>query len=178
MQAESFLKKAVSRWFCYGLHSLSFSKRVSAGCLLVVVIWPNFFLHFFNVYFTIWPLCGLSWFSAAQISLVTVERGKPVTLQCFVKEGFARRQLKWYKQSAGDTLQIITTIRSHVDSTFGPGFPPSRFQLLDHSNVITLTIFETTHEDEGMYHCALMDWMDVIWSTTYLSIKGKSLILI
>ncbi|XP_075868435.1 uncharacterized protein LOC142877862 isoform X5 [Nelusetta ayraudi] len=37
-----------------------------------------------------------------------------------------------------------------------------------------LTIFEATHEDEGMYHCALMDWMDAIWSTTYLSIKGST----
>lgn len=115
-------------------------------------------------------------FSDAQISFMTIERGKPVTLQCFVQKGFARRQLKWYKQSAGDTLKIITSIRPHVNLTFGPGFPPSRFQLTDNSDVISLTIFETTHEDEGMYHCALMDWMDAIWSTTYLSIKGKNLI--
>lgn len=110
----------------------------------------------------------------AQISFMTIERGKPATLQCFVQKGFARRQLKWYKQSAGDTLKIITSIRPHVNLTFGPGFPPSRFQLTDNSDVISLTIFETTHEDEGMYHCALMDWMDAIWSTTYLSIKGST----
>lgn len=107
---------------------------------------------------------------------MTVEQGKPATLQCVVQKGFARRQLKWYKQSAGDTLKIITSIRPHVNLTFGPGFPPSRFQLTDNSDVISLTIFEATHEDEGMYHCALMDWMDAIWSTTYLSIKGKNLI--
>lgn len=107
---------------------------------------------------------------------MTVERGKPVTLECFVEKGFSRWQLKWYKQNAGDTLKIITSIRSHVEPTFGPGFPPHRFQLEDHSNVTTLTIFETTHDDEGMYHCALMDWMDILWSTTYLSIKGKTLI--
>lgn len=106
---------------------------------------------------------------------MTVEQGQRVTLECFVKKGFARRQLKWYKQTAGDTLRIITSVRSHVESTFGPGFPSFRFQLNDHSNVTTLTILKTTHEDEGMYHCAVMDWMDIIWSTTYLSIKGKTL---
>lgn len=167
--------KSLPRWFCYGLHSLSFNKRVSNLFMSHCSILHTFYDVFF-ICFTISPRCALFGFSVAQISFVTVEQGQPATLQCFVQKGFVRRQLQWYKQSAGDTLKMITSIRVHVSTTFGPGFPPSRFQLTDNTNEISLTIFQTTHEDEGMYHCALMDWMDAFWSTTYLSIKGKNLI--
>lgn len=137
----------------------------------------HLFFFFLNVHIFYHSECCVFClgFAVAQTSLMTVEQGKPATLLCLVKTGFSRRQLMWYKQSAGDSLKLITSLRPHVNLTFGPGFIPSRFQIRDDYNKISLTILETTPEDEGMYHCALMDWMDVIWSTTYLSIKGKKI---
>lgn len=105
---------------------------------------------------------------------MTVEEGKPAILTCVVPKGFTRRQLQWYKQSAGDDLKIITSLRTHVTPTFGPGFHPSRFEITGDGNEFSLTILKTINEDEGMYHCAIMDWMDIIWSTTYLLLKGKN----
>uniref|UniRef100_A0A671XXH4 Uncharacterized LOC115568723 n=2 Tax=Sparus aurata TaxID=8175 RepID=A0A671XXH4_SPAAU len=41
-------------------------------------------------------------------------------------------------------------------------------------NISKLTILRTTEEDEGMYHCAVIDWDKNLWSGTYLSLKGNT----
>ncbi|KAM9357369.1 uncharacterized protein ABDE67_004944 [Symphorus nematophorus] len=53
--------------------------------------------------------------------------------------------------------------------------PSSRiFQVKDNKNITYLTIWSTVQEDEGMYHCAVMDWSKITWSGTYLSLKGNT----
>lgn len=85
---------------------------------------------------------------------MTVQQGKPATLTCVVPKGFTRRQVQWYKQSAGDNLKMITSLRTQVNPTFGPGFHPSRFEITDGGNEISLTILKTPLCSHGLdgYH--------------------------
>ncbi|XP_035983536.1 uncharacterized protein LOC118557512 [Fundulus heteroclitus] len=78
----------------------------------------------------------------------------------------------WYRQSAGDSLKLIRMPQK--TSQYEPEPPTSRFSATYTENSSNLTIFTTVQEDEGMYHCAHRDWQEIIWSGTYLSIKGNS----
>uniref|UniRef100_A0A7N6FF51 Ig-like domain-containing protein n=1 Tax=Anabas testudineus TaxID=64144 RepID=A0A7N6FF51_ANATE len=54
-----------------------------------------------------------------------------------------------------------------------------KFHLVMVTNISTLTILRTTEEDEGMYHCAVVDsWTENHWSGTYLSLKGNLVIFL
>ncbi|MEQ2201526.1 hypothetical protein XENOCAPTIV_013790, partial [Xenoophorus captivus] len=104
------------------------------------------------------------------VPLVTVELGQPVTLKCAFTEKFVSvARLQWYKQSAGDTLKLIVMPRK--TSMYEPELATSRFNVTYSGDSISLSIFTTVQEDEGMYHCAHMDWLESAWNGTYLSIK-------
>lgn len=79
---------------------------------------------------------------------MTVQEGKPATLTCVVSKGFTQWQLQWYKQNAGDILKIITSLRTHVNPTFGPGFHLSRFEITNCGNEFSLMILKTINEDK------------------------------
>ncbi|XP_059201707.1 uncharacterized protein LOC131981454 [Centropristis striata] len=57
---------------------------------------------------------------------------------------------------------------------YAPEFPASRFVLNHDKKSNNLTILKTTEEDEGMYHCALTEWLNSEWSGTYLLVKEKT----
>ncbi|XP_043982613.1 uncharacterized protein LOC122836807 [Gambusia affinis] len=78
----------------------------------------------------------------------------------------------WYKQSAGDTLNLIVMQQRTTTSNYGSQFNSSRFKAEGNGNGSILKIFKTVQQDEGMYHCAQRDTLESIWSGTYLSIKG------
>ncbi|XP_047210273.1 uncharacterized protein LOC124860762 isoform X3 [Girardinichthys multiradiatus] len=80
----------------------------------------------------------------------------------------------WYKQSAGDTLDLIAMQQKMIIPKYGPNFSASRFSVIHTGDSSNLTIFSTVQKDEGMYHCAEMDTLKSTWSGTYLSIKGNS----
>uniref|UniRef100_A0A096M2W3 Ig-like domain-containing protein n=1 Tax=Poecilia formosa TaxID=48698 RepID=A0A096M2W3_POEFO len=82
----------------------------------------------------------------------------------------------WYKQSAGHTLILIAMLRKSTSTmpTYGPGFSKSRFQITYIDNMSNLIISSTVEQDEGMYHCAYMDWTESTWTGTYLSLKENS----
>uniref|UniRef100_A0A096LUL4 Ig-like domain-containing protein n=1 Tax=Poecilia formosa TaxID=48698 RepID=A0A096LUL4_POEFO len=61
-----------------------------------------------------------------------------------------------------------------IDPKYDPNAPTSRMKATIDDKLSNLTITKTVLEDEGMYHCARMDWTETIWSGIYLSIKGKS----
>lgn len=109
----------------------------------------------------------------ALVPVTTVQLGEPTTFTCVLPIDLSRRQLNWYKQSAGDNLKIIVALRKHTNPAYGPDFSASRFEVKENTYASNLTILRTIHEDEGMYHCALMDWIEITWSATYLSLKGK-----
>ena len=110
--------------------------------------------------------------------MTTVQLGESATFTCVLPDyEFARRQLQWYKQSAGDNLNLIVTQQKNTQPVYEAGFSDSRFKVnADNNNMTYLTILRTVQGDEGMYHCAVMDWAKLTWSGTYLSLKGNYVI--
>uniref|UniRef100_A0A3Q3N575 Ig-like domain-containing protein n=1 Tax=Mastacembelus armatus TaxID=205130 RepID=A0A3Q3N575_9TELE len=113
-------------------------------------------------------------FSDTLVPVITVGLHEPVTVTCVLPdEDFIRNSLQWYKQSVGDNLKLIVTLRKNTNPTYEPEFSGSRFEVKQSKNISSLTIVRTIQEDEGMYHCALTDWSKTDWSGTYLSLKGN-----
>ncbi|XP_023253788.1 uncharacterized protein LOC111648204 [Seriola lalandi dorsalis] len=108
------------------------------------------------------------------VPVITVQPGEPATFLCVLpREDLNKRQVLWYKQSAGDSLKIIVTQRKSINPVYGPAFSASRLEVKQSKNIMKLTILKTAHEDEGMYHCAVIDWTENTWTGTYLSVKGN-----
>lgn len=73
------------------------------------------------------------------------------------------------------------TLRKNTNPVYGQEFSASGLEVKvyeSYENISNLTIFRTIQEDEGMYHCAVMDWSKITWSATYLSLKGNNVILL
>ncbi|MEQ2212367.1 hypothetical protein XENOCAPTIV_029792, partial [Xenoophorus captivus] len=103
------------------------------------------------------------------IPVATVALGEPATLTCpFCAEKLYNNEVHWYKQSAGDTLTLIVRLRKHAEPAFEREFSSSRMRATKKENVCTLTILRTVQEDEGMYHCAIIDWTENAWNGTNL----------
>ncbi|XP_036932375.1 uncharacterized protein LOC119007098 [Acanthopagrus latus] len=111
----------------------------------------------------------------ALVPVTTVQLGESVTFTCVLPldEGGGKR-LYWYKQSVGDDLKLIVTFMKHSTPVYGPEFSDSRWDLKVEKNISRLIILKATEEDEGMYHCAVIDWNETFWNGTYLSLKGIS----
>uniref|UniRef100_A0A4W6FBC7 Ig-like domain-containing protein n=1 Tax=Lates calcarifer TaxID=8187 RepID=A0A4W6FBC7_LATCA len=107
----------------------------------------------FNSIYSLFPFN-----SDSLVPVITVHLGEPVTFTCVLPgTELSSRQLYWYKQSAGDTLKLIVTLWKSTKPEFTPEFSESRLQVNDHRSFINLTIVKTIQEDEGMYHCAIVD---------------------
>ncbi|CAJ1058994.1 uncharacterized protein LOC117818037 [Xyrichtys novacula] len=109
----------------------------------------------------------------AKPQVTTVQLGEAVTLTCVHPDIFSSR-LFWYKQNAGETLALIVRLQTHIEPVYGAGFSPSRFVVNNNKTMGNLTILRTSQEDEGMYHCAVSEWINVVWSGVYLSLKGNT----
>ncbi|XP_069576143.1 uncharacterized protein [Brachyistius frenatus] len=110
------------------------------------------------------------------ISVTTGQLGEPVTFTCLVQDSdISFSRVKWYKQSIGDTLTLITTMmKTTANPTLAQGFSSNRFSANCTSDITTLTILTLIQEDEALYHCAVSTWNNEYWSGTYLSLKGNS----
>ncbi|XP_076595056.1 uncharacterized protein LOC143325685 [Chaetodon auriga] len=110
------------------------------------------------------------------VPVTTVQLGEPVTFTCHLPNSqFSRRELHWYKQSAGDTLKLIVTLQKSATPTYTSDFSGSRLKVNFENNFSNLTILKTIQEDEGTYHCAVTEWaVKTIWSGTYLLLKGNT----
>ncbi|KAL3973339.1 hypothetical protein ACER0C_024546 [Sarotherodon galilaeus] len=106
--------------------------------------------------------------------VTTVQLGEPVTLTCVLPPDDLSSKIHWYKQRAGETLKLIATLRQTTQPQYGQGFNASRLEVKDNKDISSLTIFRTIPEDEGMYHCAVMEWNVNTWSATYLLLKGNT----
>lgn len=114
-------------------------------------------------------------YSDTHVPVNSVRLGEPATFTCALPQTeISHRELSWYKQSAGDTLKLIVTLRKSVKPQFSPEFSESRLEVRCGDNFANLTILRTIREDEGMYHCAVREWMRTTeWSGTYLFLKGN-----
>lgn len=106
--------------------------------------------------------------------MTLVQLGEPVTFTCVLPREIARRQIHWYKQSPGESLSMVVTFNNLVKPVYGADFSASRLQIKEDEGGFNLTILETISGDEGMYHCALVDYFSIRWSTSYLLIEGKN----
>uniref|UniRef100_A0A3Q3GIK2 Ig-like domain-containing protein n=1 Tax=Labrus bergylta TaxID=56723 RepID=A0A3Q3GIK2_9LABR len=104
--------------------------------------------------------------------VTTVGLGEPVTLTC-VSPDIKNQRVFWYKQSAGERLKLMVTLMSYSKPLFETEFSSSLFDANISENMSNLTILTTTQEDEGMYHCAVMEsGFKISWSGTYLLLYG------
>ncbi|XP_047209021.1 uncharacterized protein LOC124860089 [Girardinichthys multiradiatus] len=109
------------------------------------------------------------------VPVVTVQLGEPVTLPCaFLEKYQSTTWLHWYKQSSGDTLKLIVMLQKGLRPKYGPDVSASRIKATNDDKFSNLTILRTVLQDEGMYHCAHMDWTESTWTGTYLLVKAKS----
>uniref|UniRef100_A0A3Q3M7V7 Ig-like domain-containing protein n=1 Tax=Labrus bergylta TaxID=56723 RepID=A0A3Q3M7V7_9LABR len=100
---------------------------------------------------------------------------EPVTLTC-VSPDIKNQRVFWYKQSAGERLKLMVTLMSYSKPLFETEFSSSLFDANVSENMSNLTILTTTQEDEGMYHCAVMEsGFKISWSGTYVSLKEISI---
>ncbi|XP_038163375.1 uncharacterized protein LOC119798102 [Cyprinodon tularosa] len=108
------------------------------------------------------------------VPIITVQLGEPVTLTCFPENLKVVTWVYWYKQSAGNTLELIAKVHKSKNQIYEHGFQRSRFKITYNGNKGTLTILSSAEQDEGMYHCGFMDWSEFTWAGTYLSVRGNS----
>ncbi|XP_014913351.1 uncharacterized protein LOC106963128 [Poecilia latipinna] len=125
--------------------------------------------------FLLWASLFLLHQGHCLVPVVTVQLGDPVTLSCAFSEKFqSTAWLHWYKQSAGDTLKFIVLQQKSIKPNFERNVSTSRIAATYDNKVSNLTIRKTVLQDEGMYHCAHMDWTVSTWTGTYLSVKANS----
>uniref|UniRef100_A0A3B5KU10 Ig-like domain-containing protein n=1 Tax=Xiphophorus couchianus TaxID=32473 RepID=A0A3B5KU10_9TELE len=106
------------------------------------------FMLFLNVSILLFPDID------ASVPVVTAEVGQSVTLTCeFNMKYQSNTWIYWYKQSAGDTLNLIVMQQRTTTSTYGSQFDASRFNVANTGDSSILKIFKTVQQDEGMYHC-------------------------
>ncbi|KAL7395562.1 hypothetical protein ABVT39_019303 [Epinephelus coioides] len=105
----------------------------------------------------------------AVVPVTTVQLGEPVTLTCVLPNDKFNDRLHWYKQSAGETLKLIVRLRKHVNPVYGPEFSAVRLDVKVYKSISSLSIWRTIQEDD----CAVMEWTEITWSGTYLSLKGN-----
>ncbi|XP_047441785.1 signal-regulatory protein beta-2-like [Mugil cephalus] len=104
----------------------------------------------------------------------TVHLGEPATFTCVISNTkSSNRGIHWYKQSVGDSLNIIVTLFNSV-TEYAPNVSKSRFDLRTDDSFSNLTILSTVEEDEGMYHCGVTEWIKSKWSGTYLLVEGNT----
>ncbi|XP_038163382.1 uncharacterized protein LOC119798108 [Cyprinodon tularosa] len=108
------------------------------------------------------------------VPVITVQLGESVTLTCLTDKFQVVTWVHWYKQSPGYTLKLIAKVHESTEPIYGVGFSASRFRLTYNGNQSNLIILSTVEQDEGMYHCAYMDWNEYAWTGTYLSLRGNS----
>ncbi|XP_019217634.1 uncharacterized protein LOC102079056 [Oreochromis niloticus] len=111
------------------------------------------------------------------IPITSVQLGETVTFTCDLRKNsqFSRREVDWYKQSTGDTLKLIWTLKESAQPKFSAEFNQSRWKVNYNENFTNLTILRANQEDEGIYHCGITEWFkNTEWSGSYLLVKGHT----
>ncbi|CAI5652816.1 unnamed protein product [Oreochromis niloticus] len=121
--------------------------------------------------------CMFSFNLDTLIPITSVQLGETVTFTCHLRKDsqFSRREVSWYKQSTGDTLKIIWTLKESAQPEFSAEFNQSRWKVYYNENFTNLTILRANQEDEGIYHCGITEWFkNTEWSGSYLLVKGRT----
>uniref|UniRef100_A0A3Q0R0Y0 Ig-like domain-containing protein n=1 Tax=Amphilophus citrinellus TaxID=61819 RepID=A0A3Q0R0Y0_AMPCI len=80
-----------------------------------------------------------------------------------------RKEVHWYKQSAGDTLKVIWTARGSETPEFAPEFNNSRWR----PGIFVLYITKTQQSDTGAYFCMKIGRQDLKFlKGTFLKVEA------
>uniref|UniRef100_A0AAZ1WZH6 Ig-like domain-containing protein n=1 Tax=Oreochromis aureus TaxID=47969 RepID=A0AAZ1WZH6_OREAU len=107
------------------------------------------------------------------VPVKTVQLGEPANITCALPDVVSSRGVHWYKQSVGDTLKLIVTLYERAAPEYGQEIFKSRFQTHYDKKFSNLTILKAVQDDEGIYHCGIIEWINPEWTGTYLLVKGK-----
>ncbi|KAL3973332.1 histidine-rich glycoprotein [Sarotherodon galilaeus] len=110
------------------------------------------------------------------VPMKIVQLGEPVTLTCALPSNkeLSTLEVHWYKQSIGDGLKLISTLYGTTPPQYGQEIFRSRYNACNTKTFSNLTIWKTVQEDEGIYHCGIIEWLNPEWSGTYLLVKGNT----
>uniref|UniRef100_A0A3Q4HL74 Ig-like domain-containing protein n=1 Tax=Neolamprologus brichardi TaxID=32507 RepID=A0A3Q4HL74_NEOBR len=115
-------------------------------------------------------------FIDALVPVKTVQLGEPANITCALPSGVSIGGVHWYKQSVGDTLKLIVSLLKTATPQYGQETFKSRFQANYDKKFSNLTILKAVQDDEGIYHCGIIEWINPEWTGTYLLVKGKLVI--
>lgn len=110
------------------------------------------------------------------VPVKTVQLGEPANITCALPDGVSSKGVHWYKQSVGDTLKLIMSLLKTETPQYGQEIFKSRFQANYDKKFSNLTILKAVQDDEGIYHCGMLEWINLEWTGTYLLVKGKLVI--
>lgn len=114
----------------------------------------------------------------ALVPVMTVYLGEAANFTCDLPGNHdSSGEHFWYKQTTGDTLEVIVKFVNYANPQYGTHYSDSRIKSVITDKMSILTILDTAIEDEGMYHCVFTDWQTNIWHGTYLLIKGNVFII-
>uniref|UniRef100_A0A3B4H378 Ig-like domain-containing protein n=1 Tax=Pundamilia nyererei TaxID=303518 RepID=A0A3B4H378_9CICH len=110
------------------------------------------------------------------VPIKIVQLGEPATLTCALPSNkqLSTLEVHWYKQSIGDELKLISTLYGTTPPQYGQEIVRSRYDACNKKTFSNLTILKTVQEDEGIYHCGIIEWLNPEWSGTYLLVKGNT----
>ncbi|XP_035769655.1 signal-regulatory protein beta-2-like [Neolamprologus brichardi] len=110
----------------------------------------------------------------ALVPVKTVQLGEPANITCALPSGVSIGGVHWYKQSVGDTLKLIVSLLKTATPQYGQETFKSRFQANYDKKFSNLTILKAVQDDEGIYHCGIIEWINPEWTGTYLLVKGNN----
>uniref|UniRef100_A0A3P9CN06 Ig-like domain-containing protein n=1 Tax=Maylandia zebra TaxID=106582 RepID=A0A3P9CN06_9CICH len=94
-------------------------------------------------------------------------------ITCAFPDGVSSKGVHWYKQSVGDTLKLIVSLLKTETPQYGQETFKSRFQANYDKKFSNLTILKAVQDDEGIYHCGMIEWINPEWTGTYLLVKAS-----
>uniref|UniRef100_A0A3B4DAT8 Ig-like domain-containing protein n=1 Tax=Pygocentrus nattereri TaxID=42514 RepID=A0A3B4DAT8_PYGNA len=117
-------------------------------------------------------LCSAQTGDLSEASFVSAESGEPVTLHCKFVEKFPLNNWVWYKQRSGQEPQEVAVKLPSRDPTLSSD-SKIRFKINQH---FSLTIQQTSKDDEGMYFCGKGDDKTITFSNgTFLAVRGNKI---
>uniref|UniRef100_I3KV91 Ig-like domain-containing protein n=1 Tax=Oreochromis niloticus TaxID=8128 RepID=I3KV91_ORENI len=108
------------------------------------------------------------------VPVKTVQLGEPANITCALPNVVSSSGVHWYKQSVGDTLKLIVSLYERAAPEYGQEIFKSRFQAHYDKKFSNLTILKAVQDDEGIYHCGMIEWINPEWTGTYLLVKGNT----
>uniref|UniRef100_A0A672N6C4 Ig-like domain-containing protein n=1 Tax=Sinocyclocheilus grahami TaxID=75366 RepID=A0A672N6C4_SINGR len=94
-------------------------------------------------------------------SVIPVDPGANVTLQCFFTENYSMYDMFWYKQIKGQQPCAVVKAGAVADPIFHKGYLNTRFNISRSKKILSLSIINISHWDEAVYYCGVEIFFDI-----------------